>query len=85
MKTSELVEFLKTHEVTEAQLYNLLASDLELAAPSIDESNTQAVIRFFMYQIQAVVFPVIRDLHTLSNQVKRGGQIFKDELDKQDG
>lgn len=88
MKTSELVELLKTHDVTEVQLYNLLTEDLGMAVDgksgSIADPVPQELIRFFIYQIQSVIFPVIRDLRKVLGQVQRGGQVFKDELDKGD-
>jgi hypothetical protein len=44
----------------------------------------QALIQFFMYQIQAVMLPVIRDLRALNAQIEHAGQVFKDELDEKD-
>jgi hypothetical protein len=88
MNTTELIEFLKHNDVTEDQLYNLLTGDLytcpKITPESIDNPVAQQLIVFFMYQIQAVIFPVIRDLRTVLAQVQTAGQIFKDELDKRD-
>ena len=83
MKTTEAIEFFKTHDVTETQGYNILISDIwqigvTTKYPSEDqpgESHTitpedmanpvaQALIQFFMYQIQAVLLPVIKDLRS---------------------
>lgn len=72
MKTSELIPLLETTDVTDKQLYNLLIEDLDsatrLAAGSLDDPMPQALIRFFMYQIQAVIFPVIRNLRHRHSQ-----------------
>lgn len=88
MKTTELIEFLKHNDVTEDQLYNMLIADLGLATQnasgSIADPMPQRLISFFMYEIQAVVFPVIRDLRTVLYQTKEAGQLFKDELDRRD-
>jgi hypothetical protein len=51
----------------------------DMARPEV-----QAVIRFLEYQIQAVLFPVIRNLLTVNAQVERAGELFKDELDAAD-
>lgn len=88
MKTTELIELLKTQDVTANWLYDLLTEDLndatKTAVGSLDDEMPQQILRFFVYQIQSVVFPVISDLRTLSEQLKRGGEVFKAELDSQD-
>ena len=88
MKTAELIEFLKNNDVTDDQLYNLLIEDFydcPLITPeSVDNPVTQQVIRFFMYKIQDVLLPVIRDLRTVHAQVEHAGQVFKDQLDEED-
>jgi hypothetical protein len=88
MKTTELIELLKTRDVTKDQLYNLLIEDLETVTQqtrgSIADPMPQEIVRFFRYQIEDVVFPVIRDLRVVLSQVQRGGEIFKEELDEQD-
>jgi hypothetical protein len=88
MKTSELIEFLKTNDVTEDQLYNLMIEDLFdcpiITPESIDNPVAQQLIRFFMYQIQSVAFPVIRDLRTVLSQVERGVQPLKSETGEQE-
>jgi hypothetical protein len=88
MKTTELIELLKTHDVTANQLYTLLTEDLNdatrTASGSLEDEMPQQVLRFFVYQIQSVMFPVISDLRTLNKQLHRGGEVFKAELDSQD-
>lgn len=81
MKTTEAIEFFKTHDVTDAQGYNILIEDLwdmnlcdkapngpedgiyhKITEADVAQPVAQALIQFFMYQIQAVMFPVIREL-----------------------
>jgi hypothetical protein len=50
----------------------------------MERPEAQAVIAFFMYQIQEVLLPVIANLRQELKQVQRAGQIFKDELDQRD-
>ena len=83
MKTSEAIEFFKTHDVSDDQGYNILIEDLwnigVVTKPAFEDQAqeahvinvadmsqpvAQALIQFFMYQIQAVLFPVIRDLRS---------------------
>lgn len=88
MKTTEAIEIFKTRDVADDQGYNILIENLYdcegISPESIANPVAQQLIRFYMYQIQSVLFPVIRDLRTLNAQMRRGGQIFKDELDAQD-
>ena len=103
MKTTELIELLKTQDVTKDQGYNLLISDLwnigvvtkpafenqpeeshTIAEADMERPEAQAVIAFFMYQIQEVLLPVIADLRQELKQVQHAGKIFKDELDQRD-
>lgn len=103
MKTTELIEFLKTNNVTKDQGYNLLIEDLWkigiVTTPAFEDQpeeshpvteadiarpEAQAVIAFFMYQIEEVLLPVIADLRQELAQVQHAGQVFKDELDTRD-
>jgi hypothetical protein len=88
MKTTELIELLKTQDVTKDQGYTLLIEDLEEAtkftAGSVADPMPQQLTRFFIYQIQEVLLPVIANLRQELKQVQRAGQIFKDELDQRD-
>ena len=56
-----------------------IITDADLARPEV-----QAVIGFLEYQIQAVLFSVIRNLRTVNAQLTEAGQLFKDELDAED-
>jgi hypothetical protein len=62
MKTSELIQFFADKEFTDDQGYNLLVSDLFDAVPQalIETAAGQRVISYFLYKIQAVLFPAIR-------------------------
>jgi hypothetical protein len=88
MKTTELIEFLKSQPFTRDQAYNLLINDLydcPIVTPeSVSGKVPQQLIRFFMYQIQEVLLPVISDLKQIEEQVHHAGQVFKDELDARD-
>ena len=81
-----LIEDLRTIPVIDQQVFedkqeekSHIITDADLARPEV-----QAVIGFFEYQIQAVLFQVIRNILTVNAQVVRAGQFFKDELDAQD-
>ena len=63
MNTSELIEFLKTQPFTDDQGYNLLIGDLFEFVPEEQIVGAQRLVAYFMYKIQAVCFPAIRDLH----------------------
>lgn len=103
MKTTELIKFLETNDVTKDQGYNLLIADLWnigivtkpafedqpgeshiVTVEDMERPEAQAVIAFFMYQIQEVLLPVIANLRQELTQVQHAGQIFKDELDQRD-
>jgi hypothetical protein len=56
-----------------------IVTEADMASP-----EAQAVIMFFMYQIQEVLLPVIANLRRELRQVQHAGQIFKDELDQRD-
>ena len=56
-----------------------IITDADLARPEVE-----AVIGFYEYQIQAVLFPVIRNLLQVNAQLITAGQLFKDELDAED-
>jgi hypothetical protein len=78
-----LIEDLRTIPVIDQQVFedkqeekSHIITDADLARPEV-----QAVIGFLEYQIQAVLFPVIRNLLTVNAQVVRAGEVFKDELD----
>ena len=81
-----LIEDLRTIRVIDQEVFedkqeekSHVITDADLERPEV-----QAVIGFLEYQIQAVLFPVIRNLLTVKAQVERAGQIFKDELDAAD-
>jgi hypothetical protein len=64
MKTSELVEFLKTQPFTDTQAYNLIVGDLFEFMPVADVAlpASQRLVEYFMYKIQAVCLATIHEL-----------------------
>ena len=64
MKTSELIDFLKTQPFTKDQAYNLIVNDLFEAATEeeVAQPAAQKVIGYFMYKIQEVLLPAIEQL-----------------------
>ena len=88
MKTTELIKFLETNDVTKDQGYNLLIEDIYdcsiITPESLGGEVPQQLIRFFMYQIEEVLLPVIANLRQELKQVPHVGQIFKDELESRD-
>lgn len=61
MDTSELIEFFKTQEFTDDQAYNLLIADLYQFVPENQVVQSQRLVAYFMYKIQNVCFPAIRE------------------------
>jgi hypothetical protein len=64
MKTSGLIEFLKTHHFTRDQAYNLVISDIYEAVTEdeIAKPEAQKLVSYFMYKIQEVLLPTIEAL-----------------------
>jgi hypothetical protein len=62
MKTSELIEFYQSQPFTETQGFNLLTSDINeaLTDQELEAEASQKLIRYFLYKVQAVLFPVIQ-------------------------
>ena len=62
MKTSELIEFFQSQPFTEDQGFNLLTSDINeaLTDEELAADASQKLIRYFLYKVQAVLFPVIQ-------------------------
>lgn len=65
MKTSDLIEILKTSDFTDEQGYNLIVNDLFEMVPQEEIEAAQRLVAYFRYKIQNVCFPAIR-------QVKEG-------------
>ena len=62
MKTSELVEFLKTQPFTDTQAYNLIIGDLYEFVPLEQVAGAQRLVEFFMYKILYVCLATIHEL-----------------------
>lgn len=64
MKTSELIEFLKTQPFTKEQAYNLIVNDIYEAVTEdeIAKPEAQKLVGYFMYKIQEVLLPTIEAL-----------------------
>ena len=62
MKTTELIEFLKSQDFTDTQAYNLIINDLFEFVPEEQIEQAQRLVAYFMYKIQAVCLPAIREL-----------------------
>lgn len=61
MSTSDLIDLISHQELTDVEVYNLLTADM-FESVLLTEAETpaaQKVIRFFEYQISAVLVPVI--------------------------
>lgn len=64
MKTTELIQMLKTQDLTETEAYNLIVNDLFEAVPESEVAlpASQLLVRYFLYKIQSVCFAVITEL-----------------------
>jgi nucleoid DNA-binding protein len=64
MKTSELIEFLKTQPFTREQAYNLIVNDIfeAVTEDEIAKHEAQKLVSYFMYKIQEVLLPTIEAL-----------------------
>jgi hypothetical protein len=64
--TTELIEFLSKNPVTDDQGYNLIIGDIYecVTEKEIAEPAAQKLVGYFMYKIQSVLLPVIRNLQS---------------------
>jgi hypothetical protein len=62
MKTTDAINFFADKDFTDDQGYNILIEDFShvITEADMERPEVQAVIGFFMYQIQQVLFPAIR-------------------------
>lgn len=61
MTTTELVAFLATQEFTDDQAYNLIVADLNEWIPAREIADGQSLVAYFLYKIQSVCLPAIRE------------------------
>lgn len=66
MRTKEIIEFLRTHDFTDEQAYNLLVADLFDFIPESEVANAQGLVAYFQYKITQALSPVIRELKRTS-------------------
>lgn len=62
MKTTQLIEFFATNPFTDDQGYNLLIADMFETMTEDEVAKQQKMLAYFMYKVQAVLFPVIKQL-----------------------
>jgi hypothetical protein len=62
MKTTELIEVLKTKDLTETEAYNLIIDDLYEFVTMEQVEAGQRLIAYFMYKIQSGCFAAITQL-----------------------
>jgi hypothetical protein len=62
MKTSELIAMLMSQDLTETEAYNLIVDDMFEFCTEEQVEQGQRLIQYFMYKIQNVCFPVIKEL-----------------------
>jgi hypothetical protein len=67
MKTSELIEFLKTQSFTKDRAYNLIIGDLFEFVPEPQVAAAQELVAYFMYKIQEVCLPAIEQLKSAAS------------------
>ena len=62
MKTTELVEVLKTQDLTETEAYNLVIDDLFEFVTTEELEKAQSLVAYFMYKIKSGCFAAITQL-----------------------
>lgn len=64
MKTTELIQFLVSQGFTDDEAYNLIVNDLFEFVPEAEVATEagQRLVSYFMYKIQQVCLPAIRQL-----------------------